>query len=214
MTRPPLDLRCYVITSGTGGQTVAAAGAAARAGAGVVQVRAKSLAADLLDLTLAIAAVVEQEAPSTLVLVDDRPDVAFAARRRGAHVHGVHLGHDDLPAADARDLLGPDAIIGLTTGTVALARRAEQLGDLIDYIGCGPFRPTPTKNSGRPPLGLAGYPPVVAATKLPVVAIGDITPADVPALRHTGIAGVALVRAVMDADHPGAVVRQVLSAWT
>ncbi len=210
--KPPLDLRCYLVTSGTDRRTVEVAALAAAAGAGVVQVRAKELSTRaLLDLSVAVAEAVADVAPTTVVLVDDRADVAYAARSQGAPVHGVHLGTDDLPARAARRLLGPDAIIGLTTGTVALARWADRQAVDVDYVGAGPLRPTPTKDSGRPPLGVAGYPPIVAATALPVVAIGGVTPADVPALRRAGVAGVAVVRAVMDAPDPATVVREVLS---
>src|SRR5699024_7569404 len=174
-----LDLRCYLVTSGTGRRTVETAAAAAAAGAGVVQVRAKeATAAGLLELVLAVARAVQSANPATTVLVDDRADVAAAARRRGAAVHGVHLGQEDLPVADARDLLGPEAVIGLTTGTLELVRAAEQHRAQLDYVGAGPFRLTPTKDSGRPPLGVDGYVPLVAASSLPIVAIGDITPAD------------------------------------
>lgn len=208
-----LDLRCYLVTSGTGRRTVQVAAAAAAAGAGVVQVRAKqATTAELLELVLAVAGAVQAANPATTVLVDDRADVAAAARQRGAAVHGVHLGQDDLPVADARELLGPEAIIGLTTGTLELVGAAEQLRAQLDYLGAGPFRRTPTKNSGRPPLGVAGYAPLVAVSSLPIVAIGDVTPEDAAALARTGVAGVALVRAVMDAPDPAATVREVLSA--
>lgn len=207
-----LDLRCYLVTSGSGRRTVEVAAAAAAAGAGVVQVRAKQAsAAELLELTCAVAEAVRAAHPATRVLVDDRPDVAWAARNRGAAVHGVHLGQDDLPVADARELLGPEAIIGLTTGTLELVRAAEAQRDALDYVGAGPFRLTPTKDSGRPPLGVEGYPELVAATALPIVAIGDVTAADAAALARTGVAGVVMVRALMEAPDPGAVVREVLA---
>src|SRR5699024_6365222 len=152
--RRDLDLRCYLVTSGTGRRTVEVAAAAADAGAGVVQVRAKEAStAELLELVLAVADAVQAANPGTTVLVDDRADVAAAARQRGAAVHGVHLGQDDLPVTDARALLGPDALIGLTTGTLELVRAAEEVRDQVDYLGAGPFRLTPTKDSGRPPLG-------------------------------------------------------------
>lgn len=208
-----LDLRCYPVTSGTSRRTVEAAAAAAAGGAGMIQVRAKdATAAELLELTCAVAAAVHRARPTTRVVVDDRADVAFTARRLGAAVHGVHLGQDDLPVAAARAMLGPEAIIGLTTGTLETVRRAEELHDLLDYVGAGPFRPTPTKDSGRAPLGTAGYRGLVAATRLPVVAIGGITVEDVPSLARTGIAGVALVREIMDADDPERVARGIVTA--
>lgn len=210
------DWRLHLVTTGEGASTVAAAAAAAAAGAGVVQVRCKHLlAGDLLDVVLAVADAVALVAPSTRVLVNDRADVAHAARRRGAAVHGVHLGRADLPVAGARALLGPDAIIGLTAGTLELVREAESRrgADRPDYLGSGPFRPTPTKDVGRPPIGVEGYPPRVAATSLPVLAIGDVTVADVPALAATGVAGVALVREIMGAKDPGAAAAACLTAW-
>ena len=208
------DLRCYLVTSGTGRHTALAAARCAAAGAGTVQVRAKGVTtAELLALTCAVGEAVHRAAPATRVLVDDRADVALAARLRGAPVHGVHLGQEDLPPAAAREMLGPEAIIGLTTGTPELVAGAERQRDLLDYIGAGPYRLTPTKDSGRAPIGVGGYPALVAATSLPIVAIGDITAADAPDLAGTGVAGVALVRALMEADEPEVVVRRVLRAF-
>lgn len=209
-----VDWRCYLVTAGTSRATVEKAAAAAAAGAGVVQVRAKDATTrELLDLTTSVARAVATVAPSTRVLVDDRADIAWAARRAGEPVHGVHIGWDDLPPRDARALLGPDAIIGLTTGTLELVEAAEGLAEVIDYVGCGPFRSTPTKNSGREPLGVQGYPPLVAATRLPLVAIGDVTPTDVPDLAAAGVNGVAIVRAIMNAPDPTPVVRAVLDGF-
>lgn len=208
-----LDLRCYLVTSGTGRRTVETAAAAAAGGAGMIQVRDKQAStAELLELTCAVAAAVHRARPCARVVVDDRADVAFAARRLGAEVHGVHLGQDDLPVASARAMLGPEAIIGLTTGTRETVRRAEELRGLLDYVGAGPFRPTPTKDSGRTPLGVDGYRSLVAETGLPVVAIGGITAQDVPSLARTGIAGVALVRELMDAEDPERAAREIVSA--
>lgn len=210
------DWRAYLVTSGDGPATVAAAAAAAAAGAGVIQVRAKHLlAGELLDLVIDVAGAVAAVAPATRVLVDDRADVAHAARRHGAPVHGVHLGQADLPVAAARALLGSDALVGLTAGTLEHVREAESRRGAArpDYLGSGPFRPTPTKDVGRPPVGLAGYSLRVAATRLPVIAIGDVTLADVPALSATGVAGVAVVREVMGAADPGAAAAAVLAAW-
>lgn len=210
-----VDYRLYLVTSGSGPRVAEVAAAAARGGAGVVQVRAKGLSApDLLGLVHEVADAVAAAHPSTRVVVDDAVEVALEAMRRGWHVHGVHLGQDDMTPERAREILGPDALIGWTTGTAALVAEAELRAGVLDYIGCGPFRPTPTKDSGRTPLGIEGYPALVAATRLPMVAIGDVTPGDVPALARTGVAGVAMVRALMGADDPESVTRDVLAAWT
>ncbi|PIS93723.1 thiamine phosphate synthase [Cutibacterium acnes] len=209
-----LDLRCYLVTSGIDRHTIETAAAAAGAGAGMVQVRAKELfTRDLLSLVLQVGEAVRRANPATRVVVDDRADVAWAAIRARGNVHGVHVGLTDLPVRDARAMLGPDAIVGYTTGTLDLVRSAEPFADALDYVGAGPFRPTPTKESARSPLGVQGYPALVGASSLPVVAIGDVQVADVPVLAATGVAGVAMVRAIMASDDPAAVVRQVVQSF-
>ena len=209
-----LDLRCYLVTSGTGRRTVETAAAAAAGGAGMIQVRDKQAStAELLELTCAVAAAVHRARPCARVVVDDRADVAFAARRLGAEVHGVHLGQDDLPVASARAMLGPEAIIGLTTGTLETVRGAEELQELLDYVGAGPFRPTPTKDSGRTPLGVDGYRSLVAETGLPVVAIGGITADRAPALREAPVLGLCVVSAICTSPDPRAAAAAIYSAY-
>lgn len=207
------DFRCYVVTGAAPGRTVVdVARAAAAGGAGVIQVRSKPISArDLTELAEQVAQAVAATNPRTRVLVDDRADVAAALMRRGVPIHGAHVGQDDLPVRDVRALLGPDALIGLTTGTLDLVRAANAVADVVDYIGAGPFRPTPTKDSGRPPLGIAGYSPLVQASAVPVMAIGDVTPADVAELAGTGITGVAISRGFMRAADPQAVAESVLN---
>ncbi|WP_040159186.1 thiamine phosphate synthase [Nigerium massiliense] len=210
-----IDYRVYLVTSGGGDRTVEVAAAAARGGAGVVQVRLKDASsAERFDLLARVAEAVAAARPSTRVLVDDDVDAAKRAMDDGLPVHGVHLGRDDLPVREARALLGPTAVIGWTTGTLALVEEANEVADVIDYVGAGPFRPTPTKDSGRPPLGLAGYPALVAIARMPIVAIGDVRPEDVPALSATGVAGVAMVRSIMAADDPEGLVRRCLESWS
>ena len=136
--------------------------------------------------------------PHQKILIDDRVDIALALRARGVRIDGVHIGQDDLPVTDARRLLGEHAIIGLTTGTRELVERANTVAHLIDYIGAGPFRPSPTKASNRPPLGIEGLRELAELSKVPVVAIGDIWPQDCPSIRETGVAGVAMARAFVE----------------
>ena len=155
-----LDLRCYLVTSGTDRHTVETAALAAGAGAGIVQVRAKTLATrDLLSLVLQVGEAVRRANPETRVVVDDRADVAWAAMRARGNVHGVHLGVEDLPVRDARAMLGPDAIVGYTTGTLDLVRSAEPLADALDYLGAGPFRPTPRRTPDAHRWGWRGTRP-------------------------------------------------------
>ncbi|MGO2425278.1 MAG: thiamine phosphate synthase [Corynebacterium flavescens] len=211
--RAGLDLRCYVVTGNQpAAKVVRVAERAAAGGAGVIQVRSKPIAAGrLLELVEQVAVAVAAANPATKVLVDDRVDVAAILMRRGLPVHGVHVGQSDIPVTASRELLGPDAIIGLTTGTAELIEKANRFAEVIDYVGAGPFRPTPTKDSGRPPIGVAGYPGLAALSRVPVVAIGDVQPGDVAKLAGTGIAGVAMVRAFMDSPDPGELAARVLA---
>ncbi|WP_296110477.1 thiamine phosphate synthase [uncultured Corynebacterium sp.] len=209
-----LDLRCYLVTGAPHEKVVDVAAAAAAGGAGVVQVRSKPISVrDLTALAIEVAAAVQQANPATRVLIDDRVDVA-AALMPEHHIHGVHIGQDDLDPHLARQVLGKDAIIGLTTGTLPLVQQANEYANVIDYIGAGPFRPTPTKDSGREPLGLEGYPALVEASQVPVVAIGDVRAEDAADLAATGVAGVAIVRGFMNSPDPRATARQVLTGFS
>ena len=211
MTKPPLDLRCYFVT-GQGSDVVERARQAAAGGAGVIQVRSKPISArELYALSRAVAEAVRSVNPQTHVLIDDRADVAAALRNQG--ISGAHVGQDDLDVRVVRELLGPDAIIGLTTGTLELVQAANEYRDVIDYIGCGPFRATPTKDSGRTPIGLDGYPDLVAASELPLVAIGDVTADDAAELAATGVDGLAVVRGIMNAPDPAAYCERLLSEF-
>lgn len=209
-----LDLRCYLVTGAPHEKVVDVAAAAAAGGAGVVQVRSKPISVrDLTVLAIEVAAAVQKANPATRVLIDDRVDVA-AALMPEHNIHGVHIGQDDLDPRLARQVLGKDAIIGLTTGTLPLVQQANEYADVIDYIGAGPFRPTPTKDSGREPLGLNGYPALVEASRVPVVAIGDVRAEDAADLAATGVAGVAIVRGFMNSADPRATARQVLTGFS
>lgn len=212
---PQLDLRCYLVTGqGTAQHIRDTARAAAAGGTGVIQIRSKPISArDLMALAGQVAEDVARVNPATRVLIDDRVDVAAALISRGVPVHGVHVGQDDLPVRAVRELLGPEAIIGLTTGSLELVQAANESADVLDYIGAGPFRPTPTKESGRTPIGLAGYPTLVRASKLPVVAIGDVTCADAAELAGTGVAGLAVCRELMTATDPRRLAEEIRTAY-
>ena len=206
----PLDLRCYFVTGQPAEEVPRIAALAAAGGAGVIQVRSKPIEESALEsLACAVADAVAKANPATRVLIDD--NVHLAARLIPTHhVHGVHIGQDDMDPRDARALLGPDAIIGLTTGTLDLVQEANEYAGVIDYIGAGPFRPTPTKDSGRAPIGLDGYPELVAASELPLVAIGDVTADDSYDLARAGVDGLAIVRGIMHAGDAKAYCERVV----
>lgn len=136
----------------------------------------------------------------TFLIIDDRVEVVNELK-----VSGVHLGPDDMAPGEARELLGPHAVIGETCHSAAeiLAYRGLD----IDYFGLGPFRHTTTKKNLAPTLGLDGYRCIMhevraAGVETPVVAIGGITIDDVDALMQTGVNGLAVCGAIADAHDP------------
>ena len=130
-------------------------------------------------------------------IIDDR--VELAAR---LHADGVHLGKADMPVREARRLLGPGFLIGGTANTFEDVLLHYEGG--ADYIGCGPFRYTATKQKLAPVLGLEGYRTLIARMRaegivLPVVGIGGVTAGDMASLAEAGLGGIALSGSVLRA---------------
>lgn len=148
----------------------------------------------------------------------DQYDATFIVDDRVGLVHeigadGVHLGKKDMPIAEARKMLGNSAIIGGTANTFEDIEAHFHAS--ANYIGCGPFRFTTTKEGLSPILGLDGYRDIMqkvrkAGISIPVVAIGGITAEDIPALMQTGIAGIALSGAILRADNPIEEIKKIL----
>lgn len=141
-------------------------------------------------------------------VIDDR--VALAKELKA---DGVHLGKNDMPVGEARHVLGEDFIIGGTANTFEDIERLHREG--ADYIGCGPFRFTTTKQNLAPVLGLDGYFTIVnrmraAGILLPVVAIGGIRFDDIPDIMRTGVRGIAVSGAVLGAPDPVAEMRRMV----
>ena len=145
-----------------------------------------------------------------IMVIDDNVRLTDELR-----VHGVHLGKNDMPPRQAREELGPHAIIGVTANTAEdiLAMR----GIDVDYVGLGPFRFTTTKSALSPVIGLDGYRDIMSAirnagSELPVVAIGGITLDDIDPLMETGINGVAMSGAIINAPEPNEYTAKVIEA--
>ncbi len=177
----------------------------------VVQVRPKPLGsgARVSEARLAVETcrrvldvIARNPAPRPLVLVNDRVDVACALASEG--LDGVHLGDEDCPPQEARDVLGPDALIGISTHDLVAVGRAEELA--VDYVGFGPIHATDTKGYEH---GLGSERAWVAsqATSLPLFPIGGITPQNVGELSALGRAAVG--KAILGADDPAAAARSL-----
>jgi thiamine-phosphate pyrophosphorylase len=136
-------------------------------------------------------------------IVNDRVDVALAV---GAD--GVHLGQEDLPLADARSILGPGKLIGVSTHNLNQALEAEAGG--ADYIGFGPIFPTSTKEHPDPVVGITGLCEVRAKVRIPIVAIGGINVSNIADVRAAGADCCAVVSAVLAAPDPAKAVAELM----
>lgn len=133
-------------------------------------------------------------------IIDDRVQMVKQIK-----ADGVHLGKNDMPIAVARQILGGDFIIGGTANTFEDVKAHYEAG--ANYIGCGPFRFTTTKQRLSPILGLGGYRRIANEMKvqhisIPIVAIGGITLTDIPAIMQTGVTGIALSGSILKAANP------------
>ncbi len=141
----------------------------------------------------------------TGLIVNDR---VLAARDSGAL--GVHLGRDDMPAAEARNLLGPQAVIGLTANNLEEALAAAR--EPVDYLGVGPVFGTRSKEHPAPALGLELLSRIAAAVTLPIVAIGGIDAGNAADVVANGAFGVAVLSAVACAQDPERATRKIVEA--
>lgn len=210
----PIDLSVYLVTDRgicerAGHTVVSASLAAAAGGATVIQVRDKSSAAAafLAD----VMGTAQKLPPETMLLVNDRVDVYLAAKAFGARVDGVHIGQDDLPAAVVRQLIGPDAIMGVSA--VSDAELAAAVEDGADYVGIGIVRNTATKTDAPDALGVAGIGAVARRTDLPTVAIGGIKLGDAAGLKAASVDGMAIVSAICGVPDPEQATRSFVRAW-
>lgn len=122
---------------------------------------------------------------------------------------GIHIGQKDMPVPEARTLIGPDKILGLTVTTPEEMAAVDT--SLVDYLGCGPVFPTITKDDAPPPMGVEGWVELAKRSPLPVVAIGGLNRERTSAIRATGLAaGVAVVSHICAAEDPTSAARELL----
>ena len=193
------DLSLYLVTDRgmTGPRPLAGIVAAAvEGGVRLVQLRDPAATTrELVDQARMLVALLRPR--GVPLLVNDRVDVALAA-----DADGVHVGQSDMRAEDARALIGPDRILGLSITAVADLDRGGV--GAADYLGVGPIYAQSTKPDAAPPMGLAGLAAVRARTRLPIVAIGGIDASNGAAVRAAGADGLCVVSAIMAASDPKA----------
>jgi thiamine-phosphate diphosphorylase len=170
--------------------------AALGGGVDIVQLREKELGRDEIERSAQTFRRI-CDTYSALFIVNDDPYLA-----RSCDADGVHVGQDDTPATEAREVLGPEAIVGLSTHSEEqLAASAEQP---LDYVSVGPIWETPTK-AGRPGVGLGLVEHAVANAPHPFFAIGGIDAANAGQVVAAGAQRLGVVRAIRDAQDPAAV---------
>ncbi len=174
-------------------------------GANIIQLRAKDTpTGTMLEAARKIRALTVSY--GALFIVNDRVDVALLSR-----ANGVHLGNDDIPAEDARKLLGKNAIIGISTHTRDEALDARKRG--ADYISFGPVFATKTKKDALSPRGLKALKQAVEAVSIPVVAIGGINEKNLSDVLACGVDATAIISDILTSKDIGAKVTRIIAGF-
>jgi thiamine-phosphate pyrophosphorylase len=194
----PIDFTLYLITDRhqvpAGRTLLETVEAALQGGVRAVQLREKDLpAAELLPLAIELRVLTRRFAAR--LLINDRIDVALAVA-----ADGVHLGGHSLPAAVARRLLGPQRLVGVSTHRPAEIAAAAAAG--ANFVTFGPVFATPSKRTYGQPLGLEALRLACQNSPLPVFALGGIKPCHLGDLRAAGVAGVAVISALIATPDP------------
>ena len=164
---------------------------ACRSGVTIIQLREKNLTTNqYYHLAKQVKEITD--AYQVPLIIDDRLDICLAV-----NAAGLHIGDDELPVSVARQVLGPKKILGVTAKTVKRALEAEEGG--ADYLGTGAIFPTTTKENA-PITQISTLKTICQTVAIPVVAIGGLTSENIDQLAATGIAGVAVVRDLMQAE--------------
>lgn len=169
-------------------------------GATAIQLRDKEASTDaLVEVGRELMRVLADTGVPLIVNDDVEAAIAIGA-------DGLHVGQDDTPASDARRLIGPDTILGLSVETEEAARAVDP--SVVDYVGVGPVFGTPTKPDHKPPIGLDGLARLVTLSPVPAVAIGGLKAEHVAAVRAAGAEGLAVVSAVCGQPDPEGAARR------
>ncbi len=175
-----------------------------QAGLAAVQLREKDLdARDLFRLAERLQAVTRPAGAA--LLINARVDVAMAL-----DADGVHLTRRSLPPKEARELLGPEKLIGISCHSVAEVEEAADGG--VDFLVVGPIYATPSKAQFGPPLSTEILRQARTVCGLPILAIGGVKAAQIPSVVAAGADGVAVVSAIVAAPDPGAATAELLAA--
>jgi thiamine-phosphate pyrophosphorylase len=200
-------LRLHVLTDhewARGRDIVTVATAAIKGGATIIQLRNKVASTRVLvEEGQALRALTRER--GALLIINDRIDVALAVEADGAHV-----GQEDMPATLARQLLGPERILGVSVANIEEAGAAVAAG--ADYLGVGPIFPSVGKADAGPATGLHLLTELAARYQTPLVAIGGITVENATEVMRAGAVGVAVITAVVYAEDIAGAAHQLCQA--
>ncbi len=225
--RDNLDISSYLVVGpeNTLGRPVTEiAKAALDAGFTCIQIRSKEASArELLDILRDVANLIysANKSENVALLVDDRLDVALAAKYLNIKVDGIHVGQSDIPPEICRHYLGNEAIVGLSAPARDLLQFVNSYDSgSIDYLGAGPLHETSTKpdagqtsDGGKITRSLAELKALAKASKLPVVVGGGVKINDIGTLSKTGVDGFFVVSAVAGAKNPLNAAKELRNAW-
>lgn len=175
-----------------------------KGGVSIVQIREKTAETlDFYNLALKVKKITTKY--NVPLIVNDRVDVALAI-----DADGVHVGQSDMPCDVTRKLIGKDKILGVSASTISEAKKAQEDG--ADYIGTGAVFSTATKDDA-PSITKQDLKEIVDTIDIPVVAIGGINHENASELIETGISGLSVVSAIMNADNPKKASEELLNIF-
>lgn len=200
--KPPFDLTLYLVTDPklSDGDLPGKVDTAIQGGVTLVQLREKTAdSRQFLETALQVREVTDRY--GIPLIINDRIDIALAC-----NAAGVHLGQQDIPCKIAREILGPDKLIGVTAKTVEQAIQAERDG--ADYLGCGALFPSGAKPEAQS-MTLSTLSEILASVHIPVTAIGGINAENVHLPVEAGANGVAVVSAILGQPDVSAAARKL-----
>jgi thiamine-phosphate pyrophosphorylase len=199
-----IDYSLYLVTDQKlclGRELIEVVMEAVAGGVSIVQIREKD--SDTRDFfQLAMAMKKELDKTGVPLIINDRVDVAMAI-----DADGVHVGQTDLPCAVAREMIGPEKILGVSINTFEQVDEAHKLN--IDYLSLSPVFPTPTKPDTTPAFGIEGLKKARQMTSRPLMTIGGINKTNLKDIVDAGMDGVAVVSAICSAPSPGMAAREL-----
>ncbi|HPZ44377.1 MAG TPA: thiamine phosphate synthase [Bacillota bacterium] len=202
------DYTLYLVTDRSwlkGRDLFSAVEEALQGGVTLVQLREKEVSSrDFYNIALKMKELVASY--NVPLIVNDRLDIALAV-----DAAGLHIGQEDLPLEVARRIMGPGKIIGYSASNVEEAVFGEKHG--ADYLGVGPVFYTASKADAGEPIGVDGLKLIKESVKVPVVGIGGIGLNNLEQVKKTGVAGVAVISAILGSREIRSTAREFINAW-